>query len=126
MFKEGRFHVAQQRLRREVHQITTDFEHLACERGDLVALQHDVIAVGLASARIAARTADASNVYDVTLDAPVTMQHGKDYGLRARRLVSGAMRTDLYRLVTVDGSSPRLWFASPPALAENTGPAVPQ
>ena len=55
-WKEGRYHLAQQRLRREVHRINVDFEQLACERGDLVALQHDVIAVGLASARIVART----------------------------------------------------------------------
>ncbi len=45
-WKEGRYHLAQQRLRREIHRIIVDFEHLACERGDLVALQHDVIAVG--------------------------------------------------------------------------------
>src|SRR5512143_4190139 len=76
-YKEGRFHLAQQRLRREVHKITTDFEHLCCERGDLVALQHDVIAVGLASARVAARTEAGTNVVDVTLDMPMTMQHGK-------------------------------------------------
>ncbi len=53
-WKEGRYHLAQRRLRREVHRITVDFEHLACERGDLVALSHDVIAFGLGAARIAA------------------------------------------------------------------------
>ena len=61
-----------------------------CERGDLVALQHDVIAVGLGSARVDAHTESGTNVLDVTLDDAVTMQTGKTYGLRARRVVSGA------------------------------------
>ena len=121
-FKEGRYHIAQQRLRREVHRIQTDFEHLACERGDLVALQHDVIAVGLANGRIVARTENATHVFDVTLDNAVTMEAGKLYGIRARRIYGGAMRTDLYRVNTIAGESPRLYFAAPPVL--NDAPAV--
>lgn len=122
-WREGRFHLAQQRLRREIHRINVDFEHLACERGDLVALQHDVITVGLASARIAARTeTDDGVVADVTLDNAVTMQSGKLYGLRVRRVVSGAMRTDLYRINTVPGSSPRLFLTNSVLLAD--APAV--
>lgn len=121
-WKEGRFHLAQQRLRREIHRITCDFEQLACERGDLVALQHDVIAVGLESARIAARSDDGTRVLDVTLDAPVTMLRDRTYGLRVRRVDGGGMRTDLYRLRTVAGQSPRLAFAEPPLLAE--APAI--
>ncbi|MBK8211716.1 MAG: hypothetical protein IPK78_18955 [Rhodospirillales bacterium] len=121
-WREGRYHLAQQRLRREVHTISLDSSTSAASAATLVALQHDVIAVGLASARIAARTEDVANAYDVTLDAPVTMQHGKAYGLRARRIVSGVMRTDLYRVNPVDGTSPRLYFAAPPTLAD--APAV--
>ena len=118
-WKEGRYHLAQQRLRREIHRINCDFEQLACERGDLVALQHDVIATGLASARIAATSEDAAgNVTDVTLDAPVTMLTGKSYGLRVRRVIAGAMRTDLYPLRTIAGFSPRLFFTNPPALID--------
>ena len=120
--KEGRFHLAQQRLRREVHRLTTDFEQLACERGDLVALQHDVIATGLGSGRIAAVTDDATKVLDVTLDTDVTMLPDRTYGLRVRRVLAGAMRTDLYRLKTIAGQSPRLYFADPPARVD--GPAV--
>ena len=121
-WKEGRFHLAQQRLRREVHRITVDFEHLACERGDLVALQYDVIAVGLGSGRVVARTEAGGTVADVTIDNPVTMQGGKFYGLRVRRVVGGTMRTDLYRLYTFPGTSPRLYFTSPPLIAD--APAV--
>lgn len=116
-YREGRYHLAQQRLRREVHHLTVDFEQLACERGDLVALQHDVIAVGLASGRVVAVTEAADRVLDVTLDVPVSMAGDQTYGLRARRVISGAQRTDLYRLVTQAGTAPRLTFAEPPLIA---------
>jgi hypothetical protein len=85
-----RFHLAQQRLRREVHKITTDFEHLCCERGDLVALQHDVIAVGLGAARVKSVADDGTYATAVTLDTPMPMRDGKSYGIRARRVVGGA------------------------------------
>ena len=121
-FREGRYHLAQQRLRREIHHLTVDFEHLCCERGDLVALQHDVIAVGLASGRVAAVTESGDRVIDVTLDVPVTMAHDQTYGLRARRVVSGAQRADLYRLRTQAGTSPRLAFAEPPTIGDAPEP----
>ena len=92
--REGRYHLAQRRLRREVHRITVDFEHLACERGDLVALQHDVIAVGIGSARIASRTDDGQTMSGFELDAPVPVEDGKAYGIRVRRVVGGAQVTD--------------------------------
>ena len=121
-WKEGRFHLAQQRLRREVHRLTTDFEYLACERGDLVALQFDVLAVGICAGRVKSLTETGSVVADVTLDTAVTMQSDKSYGLRVRRVVDGVMSTQLYRLNTIPGTSPRLWFNSPPATAD--APAV--
>ena len=121
-WREGRFHLAQQRLRREAHRVTVDFEHLCCERGDLVGLQHDVIDVGLASGRVADTTENGSNVTDVTLDNAVTMEDGKLYGMRVRRILNGAMRTDLYRVVTLPGTSPRLFFTSPPSIID--APAV--
>jgi putative tail protein len=117
-WKEGRFHLAQQRLRREVHKITTDFEHLACERGDLVALQHDVIAVGLGAARIKSVTDDGTYALSVTLDNGLTMEAGKSYGLRARRVVGGAQRTDLYAVNAGAGEQVTLTFTSPPLLAD--------
>ena len=107
-----------------MHRIQTDFEHLACERGDLVALQHDVIAVGLGNGRIVARTetGPTGNVVDVTLDNAMMMEAGKLYGIRARRIYGGAMRTDLYRVNTIAGETPRLYFASPPTV--DNAPAV--
>lgn len=117
--REGRYHLAQRRLRREVHRITVDFEHLACERGDLVALQHDVIAVGIGSARIASRSDDGQTMSGFELDAPVPVEDGKSYGIRVRRVVGGAQVTTLLR-VTAQGSglARRFDFATPTPLAE--------
>ncbi|HYN37895.1 MAG TPA: host specificity factor TipJ family phage tail protein, partial [Rhodospirillales bacterium] len=117
-WKEGRYHLTQRRLRREVHRITIDFEHLACERGDLVALQHDVIAVGLGTARITACGDDGEAAVSVTIDTPMTMEDGKDYGLRARRIVAGAQVTTLYQVATDPGQQAILAFVDPPALED--------
>ncbi|MDG4603754.1 MAG: host specificity factor TipJ family phage tail protein [Defluviicoccus sp.] len=117
-WKEGRYHLAQQRLRREVHRLSVDFEHLACERGDLVALQHDVIAVGLGSARIVGVSDDGSRALTVSLDTPMPMEAAKAYGFRARRVVAGAMRTDLYAIETQAGPQATLAFSDPPPLTD--------
>ena len=76
-WREGRYHLAQQRLRREIHRTTADFEQLACERGDLVALQHDVIAIGLGSARVCARTEAGATTTALTLDSADDYAAGK-------------------------------------------------
>jgi len=119
-WREGRFHLAQQRLRREIHRISCDFEHLCCERGDLVALQHDVIAVGLGSARVKALTLNGAgtHVLGVTLDTALVFEAGVAYGLRARRVAGGAQRTDLYALAPLAGEAAQLSFAEPPLLAD--------
>ena len=46
------------------------------------------------------------------------MQSGKNYGLRVRRVVSGVMRTDLYRVNTVPGISPRLFLSDAPLIID--------
>ena len=84
--------------------------------------QHDAIAVRPAGARIVARTETPTNTLDITLDAAVTMEAGKLYGVRVRRLYSGAVRTDLYRVNTIVGTTPRLYFAQPPTIEQS--PAV--
>jgi hypothetical protein len=62
------------------------------------------------------------HVFDVTLDNAVTMEAGKLYGIRVRRIYGGHMRTDLYRVNTIAGTTPRLYFAQPPTIEES--PAV--
>jgi len=119
-WREGRFHLAQQRLRREVHTISVDFEQLCCERGDLVALQHDVIAVGIGSARVRTVTINLAGTLalGVTLDAALVFEAGHTYALRARRVLGGAQRTDLYPLLPIAGETATLSFATPPLPAD--------
>jgi hypothetical protein len=86
IWRHGRYHLAQLRLRRETYTLTTDFEHMVCRRGDRVRVQHDVPQWGLGAARI--RAVDAGSRL-VTLDEPVVIQSGRRYTLRVR-LADGA------------------------------------
>jgi hypothetical protein len=81
IWKMGRFHIAQARLRPEIYTLSVDVEHIVCTRGDRVLVQHDVPMFGLASGRVKAVDAD-TNV--VTLDEPVTMDGDKSYAIRFR------------------------------------------
>ena len=112
-WKEGRFFLAQQRLRREIHRITTDFEYLCCERGDLVALQYDTISVGSGTAHIISVTESGAAVVAITIDNAVTMEAGKTYNVRVRRVVNNAQRTNSYVVVTNPGEQTTLQLSSP-------------
>jgi hypothetical protein len=69
--------------RRDTFQIMQDFEGAIARRGDLVRLSYDV----LNSTQLAARVKDVSgNV--VTIDDWVTMESGKTYALRIRKLAT--------------------------------------
>lgn len=115
-WKEGRFHLAQQRLRRETHRISTDFEHLACERGDLVALQYDTISVGSGSARVVSVIETGSSVSSIVVDRPFTMEAGKNYCVRVRRVVNDQQRTDSYDVATVPGDISQLTLIGSPLI----------
>lgn len=81
IWKHGRFHLAQLRLRPETYTINVDFENLIVTRGDRVRLQHDVMLLGLASGRVRAVDAGAQTV---ELDEVVTMDGAKLYQARFR------------------------------------------
>jgi hypothetical protein len=67
--------------RRDVHNVTMDFEGACARRGDLVVLSHDVLKRTQISARVRAVAVNA-----VTLDELVTMETGKTYAIRFRKL----------------------------------------
>lgn len=84
-WKHGRYHLAVMRLRPERMSVDMDIEHLACHRGDLVVLTHDVPLVGLGAARIVERETDGSgDLLKLYLDDEVTFGVGS-YQLRIRR-----------------------------------------
>jgi len=89
IWKFGRFHIAQARLRPEVYSLYQDFEHLVCRRGDKVRVSHDVPLWGAGWGRVKSLTTDGGNITHITLDESVTMEAGKSYACRFR-LVTGA------------------------------------
>ncbi|EJN15682.1 hypothetical protein PMI42_00699 [Bradyrhizobium sp. YR681] len=79
IWKHGRFHIAQSRLRPEKLSLSVGWEHLVATRGDRVRVTHDAMLIGLASARVKAISGQM-----VTLDEVVTVEAGKTYGITFR------------------------------------------
>jgi len=84
----GRYHLAQQRLRPERFNFKQDIQHLRYQRGDLLTIQHDVILVGLAAARIKSVESDV----EITVDEVLPMEAGKSYGIKIQKS-SGQLST---------------------------------
>jgi len=78
-FRDGRYYMAQGKLRPETFTISTDIESLICERGDLIKVQHDVASAGGIPSRIVAISGNT-----VTLREPVPYEVGPTYKLRVR------------------------------------------
>ncbi len=78
-WKDGRYYLAQGKLRPESFTLTTDVENLICERGDLVGVQHDAGRIGGIPTRV--KTISGN---DITLVEPVPWQAGTDYRLQVR------------------------------------------
>lgn len=79
IWKTGRFHIAQSRLRPETITINVGWEHLVCTRGDRVRVTHDVLLIGLASGRVKSIAGQV-----VTFDEVVTIEAGKTYSFAFR------------------------------------------
>lgn len=110
-FKLARYHMAVARLRPEVYTVGTDAEHLACVRGSLVMITHDVPFFGLGSARIVRLVLDtADNLVGLVLDDNVTMDAGDSYRIRVR-LSNGAHF--VAPIVTEEGVHREITLGSP-------------
>ena len=79
IWRHGRFHLAQLKLRPETVTINTDWENLVCTRGDRVRVQHDVMLIGQVSGRIGEHRNGL-----LYLDETVTVENGKNYTFRWR------------------------------------------
>ncbi len=85
IWKRARYDLAVGRLRPETFEIQCDVENLACTRGDLVRLTHDVPLLGLGSGRVSALTVNGSNhVTQVVIDSLITVNSGTNYTIRIR------------------------------------------
>ena len=85
VWRDGRYHIATARLRRETFTFSADVEHIVCTRGDMILLTHDVIEAGLASGRIKSVIVDGGgNATGLVLDEVAPMEAGKSYGISIR------------------------------------------
>ena len=88
-YKFGRFHIAQSLLRREVWTLSVSFEYLVAQRGSRVTVQHDAIAVGIASARITEIITNvAGNVTAIKIDVPIYLNQNISYSVKIRTLMN--------------------------------------
>lgn len=94
IWKHGRYHIAQLRLQREVYTLYTDFEHLVCQRGDRVRVNHDAVLWGAGAGRVKQVLPNG-----VVVDDTFSMTSGKTYSMRFR----GADGSTLVR--TINGST---------------------
>lgn len=101
IWRHGRFHIAQQRLRPSVYTLNVDIEALVCTRGDKVLVQHDVMLAGVGSGRVIKRNDD---LRAVDLDEITTLDASKSYRLTARFPNGGFLQ---YPLVTGQGGELR-------------------
>ena len=86
IWRQGRYFIAQARLRPEVHIFGTDIEHLTCSRGDLVVLVQDVINLGIGSARIKeVYTNSSGDVEGVMVDTLFPVKTNENYAVKIRQ-----------------------------------------
>ncbi|MFA5526819.1 MAG: host specificity factor TipJ family phage tail protein [Acholeplasmataceae bacterium] len=79
----GRYHLAQMRMRPETYSFSQDIQYLRYTKGDLLQLQHDVIAVGLAAGRITGAVYDSiTGKTTVSVDTYLAMVAGTSYAIR--------------------------------------------
>ncbi|MBB4653023.1 hypothetical protein GGQ99_004807 [Aminobacter niigataensis] len=86
IWRHGRFHIAQLRLRPETYTLNVDFENLLCTRADRVRVAHDVMLVGIASGRVKSVDVGAQSI---EIDELVMLESDKLYQIRIR-LADGA------------------------------------
>ena len=126
IYKFGRFQLAQMLLRRELWTANMDFEHLVARRGSRITCQHDALAVGLASGRIASWETNSSNdVTAITLDAPIQFPRAVAYSAKIRTVADA----DIVASITVVGGADtdavsRLAFSSPQNITLQAGALV--
>lgn len=82
IWKHGRYHIAQLRLRPETYTLNVDLEGLILTRGDRVRVQHDVPLIGLGSGRVTA-IVSTPGAQTVTLNEAMTLGSAT-YGFRFR------------------------------------------
>jgi hypothetical protein len=95
-WRYGRYMLAQNRLRQETIEITVDFEHLVCTRGDYVKITQDVMRVGGTPARVKSKTGNRIVIDDGIDAGPGT------YGYIFRKSTTGEIFQNNLTIVSSD------------------------
>lgn len=119
IWKHGRYHIAQIRLRPEKYNFNAGIENLRCQRGDRVQVAHDVPLWGYGYPRVKSLVTSGSNTTGLVFDDQVIMETGKTYVVKVR--FDDGDSGD-YDLVTVNGQYSEVEFDEPVATSE--GPQV--
>ena len=88
-YRDGRYHLAAGKLRPEIYSFDLDIAQLAITRGDRVLYSHDVMLVGLGSARVVDVFTSGSNVTAIELDEEIDYDPALDYCVRVRSSATG-------------------------------------
>lgn len=92
-WKDGRYHLAQLRLRPESFMFSQDVQHLRYRRGDLLTLTHDVILVGLGAGRVTGITTEVGgSIVGFDSDEQLFMEAAKSYAVKLQ-LQDGSIAT---------------------------------
>lgn len=110
VWRHGRFHIAQARLRPETFNFFADVENLVATRGDLIRFTHDVPLFGITAGRIKAVNDNGTDVTDIDVDEAATMEAGKSYSVRIRTAANASVLKDVD---TVVGENTNLVFSTP-------------
>lgn len=105
IWRHGRYHLAQARLRPETYTLWCDFEQLVSTRGDRVRVTHDVPLWGSASGRV-----KAVDGFAVTLDDLAPMADGETYVMRFRTAAGASL---LFDVVTDPGEQTVVTLVDP-------------
>jgi len=81
IWRFGRYHIAQNRLRPSTYKLDVDIEGLICTRGDRVRVNHYVTKWGVGSARVKSVLTSPDRI---VIDDTMTMEAGKSYQARVR------------------------------------------
>lgn len=108
-WKIARYHLAVMWLRPVTYQMTTDFEHLVNERGDLIEAAGPLIGWGVAYGRV---RSVGGNGTTVVLAEPLAVEAGKSYAIRTRLATAFSATSN----ITVDSEDPtKITLATPNA-----------
>jgi ribosomal protein L12E/L44/L45/RPP1/RPP2 len=114
VWRHGRFHLAQVRLRPETYSFDVDFEGLVCSRGDRIRFSHDVPLFGGGAGRVKsiapAEGGGGGGGWTVELDELVSVAPATSHVIRFRTATGDSL---LFDVVASPGERRRIVIADP-------------